>query len=212
MRRQTSRRASAEAPRVPEDAGSVLLPLARAAIAARLGRSQGRPQADWLTEPGASFVTLTVASRLRGCIGSLTAHRALGDDIESNAVAAAFRDARFRPLAAPELDALRIEVSVLTEPEPICAASRAEALAQLVPGADGVILNSGGRRATFLPQVWQQLPDPEEFYRALLRKAGLPPNHWDAGTTLERYGVESWIEPEPDPNNQRRQERMTSGA
>lgn len=196
MKQPSGRRVPAEALRVPEDAGQVLLPLARAAIAARFGHSLRRPSARWLAEPGASFVTLTIAGRLRGCIGSLTAHRSLGDDIEANAVAAAFRDARFPPLAASELEAIRIEVSVLTEPEPLRAASRGEALAQLVPGTDGVIVNSGGRRATFLPQVWQQLPDPEEFLRALLRKAGLSPNHWDADTTLERYGVASWIEPE----------------
>lgn len=196
MKQPAGRRVPAEALRVPEDAGQVLLPLARAAIAARFGRSVPRPSAGWLAEPGASFVTLTIAGRLRGCIGSLTAHRSLGDDIEANAVAAAFRDARFPPLAASELEAIRIEVSVLTEPEPLRAASRGEALAQLVPGTDGVIVNSGGRRATFLPQVWQQLPDPEEFLRALLRKAGLSPNHWDADTTLQRYGVASWIEPE----------------
>ena len=85
---------------------------------------------------------------------------------------------------------------MLTAAGPLRAASRGEALAHLVPGTDGVIADWGGRRATFLPQVWQQLPDPEEFLRALLRKAGLSPNHWDADTTLERYGVASWIEPE----------------
>ena len=100
MKQPPGRRVPAEALRVPEDAGQVLLPLARAAIAARFGHSLRRPSARWLAEPDASFVTLTIAGPLGGCIGAFTAHRPLSDDIEANAVAAAFRDARFPPLAA----------------------------------------------------------------------------------------------------------------
>lgn len=184
---------------VPAQAGDVLLPLARAAIGAKLGRILPRPDASWLDAPGASFVTLTLDGRLRGCIGSLTAHRPLRDDVAANARAAAFRDARFPPLTPDEFDRVRIEVSVLTPPKPMPVTSRQEALAELVPGQDGVIVDCAGNRATFLPQVWRQLPDPDQFLRALMQKADLPPNHWDADTTLERYRVGSWSEPANHP-------------
>lgn len=210
--------------RVPADAGDVLLPLARAAIAARLGEELPRPDETWLDLPGASFVTLILRGALRGCIGSVTARRPLGDDVAANARAAAFRDPRFPPLTAEEFADIRIEVSVLTPPKLIPAASRQDALAELVPGKDGVIVDCRQNRATFLPQVWRHLPDPDRFLRALMLKADLPPNHWDSDTTLARYRVCSWSEPvipptpasdvfgAPDPDADRREEQMPHGA
>jgi len=181
----------------PDDAGPVLTGLARAAIEQRLDLRDDlvadRP--EWLREPGASFVTLTLDGRLRGCIGSLVAHRPLGQDVASNAQAAAFADPRFRPLRAADVDLVRVEVSVLGPSEPIVFTDRADALRQLRPGVDGVILDAGWHRATFLPQVWDELPDPDEFLRHLLAKADLPPDRWDATIRLARYGVTAFAEP-----------------
>lgn len=147
--------------------------------------------------PGASFVTLTEDGRLRGCIGSLEARRPLRADVAGNAVAAATRDPRFLPVAPEEVARLRIEVSVLTPQRPLEAVSREEALARLRPGVDGVVLEDGYHRATFLPQVWEQLPDPDAFLGHLARKAGLSPSHWSPRTRLFIYEVGAAIEPDP---------------
>jgi AmmeMemoRadiSam system protein A len=175
--------------------------LARAAIGRELGLGDpaANPSArqDWLEADGASFVTLTAGGRLRGCIGSLLAWRALGEDVADNAVSAATRDPRFPPLGPAELADVGIEVSVLSAPAPVPASSRADALAQLRPGIDGVIVSDAGRRATFLPQVWQDLPDPELFMGHLLRKAGLPVDWWGPATRLERYTVAAFGEEGP---------------
>lgn len=130
--------------------------------------------AHWLRSPGASFVTLTQRGCLRGCIGSLEAHRALYLDVQANAVAAALRDPRFPPLPADELHFTRVEVSLLSATEPLAFESEADALAQLRPGVDGILLEYGSLRSTFLPQVWEQLPGPQDFMSQLKRKAGLP--------------------------------------
>ncbi len=181
---------------LPDNAGATLLPLARHAIAQRLRRQAAAPDTGeaWLAERGASFVTLTIDGDLRGCIGSLEAHRPLAEDVVSNAQSAAFGDPRFPPLSSDELDDVRIEVSVLSAPVPMSFSSRAGALAQLRPGVDGLILTSGHHRATFLPQVWSQLPDPEQFVSHLVRKAGLPASHWGPAVRLERYTVTSFEE------------------
>lgn len=181
---------------LPDDAGRVLLALARNAIAERLGRATTpvTDRAEWLSEPGACFVTLTMDDQLRGCIGSLTARRPLRDDVVGNARLAAFEDRRFLPLTASEFDRVRLEVSVLSAPEPFPVSGRADALAQLVPGVDGLVISAGAHRATFLPQVWEQLPQPSSFLDALQRKAGLPPGGWDRRTRLERYRVRAWTE------------------
>lgn len=182
--------------RLPADAGTLLLPLARSVIASGLGQRVDTPgaQAAWLDQPGAGFVTLTMAGKLRGCIGTIDAHRALRNDITSNARAAAFHDRRFGPLSAAEYRQIRVEVSVLTTPEPIAFNDRADALNKLVPNVDGIVLTLGVHRATFLPQVWEQLPRPEEFLQALLRKAGLAGDHWDSKIKLERYHAQVWTE------------------
>lgn len=182
---------------LPHEAGEVLLPLARNAISTHLGGpGTPRPSAPaWLDQPGASFVTLTRNGRLRGCIGSLEPWRPLGDDVASNAVSAATRDPRFQPVRLPELDALRIEVSVLSPREPIDFPDEAGAVAALRPGVDGVVLSHGRHRGTFLPQVWDQVPDPARFLDQLKVKAGLPPSWWDDDVRLERYTVQAWEEP-----------------
>lgn len=185
----------------PQDdptAGPALFALARSAIAARGGPvpdPQGAPA--WLAEPGAAFVTLTLDGRLRGCVGSIHPRRSLRDDIVANARAAAFGDSRFRPLAASELPAVRIEVSLLSALEPLPARSREDLLAALRPGADGLVLGWRGHRGTFLPQVWEQLPDREDFVDHLLHKAGLPVFFWEPDMVAHRFGVTSWTEPRP---------------
>jgi hypothetical protein len=177
--------------------GATLLPLARAAIARALGRHHAaRDTAPWLQEPGACFVTLTQGRQLRGCIGSLEACRPLLADVQANAVAAALHDPRFAPLAAQELDHTEIEVSLLSPMQALTFASEAEALAQLRPGVDGVLLEFGARRSTFLPQVWEQLPDADAFMAQLKRKAGLPASFWAAEVRLQRYTVSKWKESE----------------
>ena len=177
--------------------GRVLLPLARAAIARELGRPHASDaSAPWLHEPGASFVTLTQQGRLRGCIGSLEPHRPLLADVRANAVAAALRDPRFAPLAARELEATEVEVSLLSPMQPMTFAGEAEALAQLRPGIDGVVLSFGAQRGTFLPQVWEQLPETRDFMAQLKRKAGLPADFWHAELRLLRYTVSKYKEGE----------------
>jgi AmmeMemoRadiSam system protein A len=177
------------------DRGEILLRLARETILRELlGTTVGTAEGDWLAVPGATFVTLTHIGKLRGCMGSLQAHRALRDDVQANALAAAFRDPRFMPLSASELDQLRVEVSLLSPTETLSFDSEADALAQLKPLQDGVILQFGRQRATFLPQVWEQLPQPEDFMAQLKRKAGLPSGFWSDAIRLERYRVQKWRE------------------
>ena len=175
--------------------GQTLLPIARASIARTLGRSLAASEtAPWLLDPGACFVTLTQQGELRGCIGSLEAHRPLLVDVKANAVAAAFRDPRFSPLAVQELEYTEIEISLLSPMRALTFAGEAEALAQLRPGVDGVVFEFGARRSTFLPQVWEQLPDTQEFMAHLKRKAGLPASFWAAEVRLQRYTVSKWKE------------------
>ncbi|HSQ72209.1 MAG TPA: AmmeMemoRadiSam system protein A, partial [Rubrivivax sp.] len=177
--------------------GRVLVATARRSIADALGLvvPPAEPAADHpaLDRPGASFVTLHGADgRLRGCVGHLEAIRPLRDDVHANARSAAFHDSRFEALRADEWPGLSIEISVLDPAEPLAAASEADARAALRPGVDGVILEWRGRRATFLPQVWQQLPDGGDFIAALKRKAGLAADFWSAELRLSRYRVRSF--------------------
>lgn len=177
--------------------GAALLSRARNAIASALGRPlQPEELHPALQQPGATFVTLHDAEgQLRGCIGSLEAEALLEDDVRHNAAAAAFNDRRFAPLQDHEWDGLQIEVSLLDTPEPLPATrSMADALRKLRPGVDGVILEYKGHRATFLPQVWDQLPEPAAFMAALLHKAGLPSDFWADDLRLQRYRVRSFEE------------------
>ncbi len=173
-----------------------LLSLARDAI--RHGLSAGDPPStatgdmpEPLRAPGAAFVTLTLDGQLRGCIGSLQAYRPLGVDVSDNAYNAAFRDPRFPPLTAAEFERLHVHISILTPPEPMEFASEQDLLQQLNPGKDGLIIAAAGRRGTFLPSVWEQLPDREDFLRHLKLKAGLSPNYWSDDVQVWRYGTES---------------------
>lgn len=182
---------------LPPDAGDTLLPLARAAIAAEFGvRLPADDSAGWLLEPGCCFVTLTTHGLLHGCIGSTTPRHALLDDVRANAVGAAFRDPRFPALTRGELGATSIEVSVLSPISPLTFTSEHDAIARLRPGVDGVVLEYGARRATFLPQVWERVPDREEFLAQLKIKLGLPPTFWSDDLTLSRYTVTAFHEEE----------------
>jgi AmmeMemoRadiSam system protein A len=175
--------------------GASLLEFARAAIAAELEMARAaEPAPDRMAAIGATFVTLRRAGELRGCIGTVDAWRPLADDVRANAVAAAFRDPRFTPLTRTEFSDTTIEVSLLASAEPVLAADEAEALVMLRPGIDGVILEFKRHRATFLPQVWEQLPEPRDFLDALRHKAGLPARFWSDDMRLSRYAVAKFAE------------------
>jgi len=180
----------------PADAGAVLLQLARATISSELGLSP--PGADaagaWLARQGACFVTLMLDARLRGCIGTLRAHRTLGEDARANAVGAAFRDPRFKPLTAAEFPGIAVEISVLSPLEPLVFTNETEALGQLRPELDGLVFEYGHHSSTFLPQVWADVREPADFLAHLKYKAGLPPDFWDKDVKLSRYTVQKWRE------------------
>jgi len=171
---------------------TTLLQLARTSITH--GLQTGRPLAvdltaypGALTEQRASFVTLERYGQLRGCIGMLQASRPLALDVAENAFAAAFRDPRFPPLSPAELTDLDLHISVLSSASTLNFSSEADLLAQLRPGVDGLILEEGHHRATFLPSVWEQLPEPQQFLQHLKQKAGLPRNYWSDSLSISRY-------------------------
>jgi len=185
------------APVAPEEAGRRLLALARAAIAHRFGELAEAPRVDaplWLRQAGATFVTLTRAGTLRGCIGSLEPRRALGDDVVANALGAAFGDPRFAPLTAAEWPGTQLEVSLLSTPKSIHFADDAELLESIEPGVDGLIVQLNDRRATFLPQVWESIPDKRRFLAELVAKAGLPADTRLARCRVLRYRAMKWRE------------------
>jgi AmmeMemoRadiSam system protein A len=185
--------------------GQVLVRLARQQIEQHLGVKPDRPVTAEDLEAAAFhhrqgvFVTLHKQGDLRGCIGSLAAVESVVDGIKRNALNAAFHDYRFKPLTAGELSALHVEVSVLTDPEPLGYEDADHLLRLLHPGRDGVILKGPrGESATFLPQVWQQLPAPEQFLGHLCRKAGLAEGAWRSGTLeILIYQVQSFEETRP---------------
>ena len=178
--------------------GTTLLQQARNAIAAKLGQPViAAVDLPELHKSAATFVTLTQGGELRGCIGSLEAWRPLLIDVQENACSAAFRDPRFAPLRPEELPITCVEISLLTPAEPMSFSNEAEALAQLRPDIDGVIFTAGRHHSTFLPQVWEQLPDPANFMAHLKQKAGLPASYWGPNVQLERYTVKKWKEATP---------------
>jgi len=186
---------AAPAGEIPPDAGRVLLPLARSAIAAQFGLGQAaQDERPWLKQQGACFITLMHEDKLRGCIGTLRAHRALADDVKANAVAAAFRDPRFTPLDAGEFAAVALELSVLSALESVTFSDETDALRQLRAGMDGLVFEYGHHTSTFLPQVWDNFKEPAEFVAHLKYKAGLPPDFWDPTVRLSRYTVHKWRE------------------
>jgi AmmeMemoRadiSam system protein A len=184
----------------PADRGAALLGLARAALVAAV-RGEAAPQAsldsveeEWLLAPGASFVTLRSQGELRGCIGCLEPRRPLVEDVRANARAAALEDRRFHPVRQEELGEISLEVSVLLPLEELEFADEAELLSALRPGVDGVVIECDGRRATFLPQVWDSLPDKTVFLEQLRLKAGLPKGFWSDRLRAWRYSVEKFKE------------------
>jgi AmmeMemoRadiSam system protein A len=184
----------AESDRLSDRNREILRDLARVSIQEGLAHRRP-PEVDAtefpaeLREHGAAFVTLTTDGRLRGCIGSCSPRRSLVEDVAVNAFAAAFRDPRFPPLTRPELDALEVHLSILTPLEPIAVASREELLEVLRPGVDGLLLEEPPRRSTFLPQVWEMLPEPEAFLEELLLKGGFPRRYWSPELKVHRYQV-----------------------
>jgi MEMO1 family protein len=176
--------------------GATLLHVAASSIEHGLRHAQplavtAGDYAHALRSAGASFVTLSDAGRLRGCVGSPEAHRPLVEDVAVNGFAAAFRDDRFPGLAPEERYSLRVSVSVLSPPQPLRFADEAELLVQLRPGRDGLIINSNGRRALFLPQVWESLGEVHEFVGHLKEKAGLTRAHWASDFRAWRFVAES---------------------
>ncbi len=182
------------------DQGAALVQLARAALHHVTGApAMSTPaQEPWLEAAGACFVTLSKNGALRGCIGSLMAHRSIKDDVIHNATAAALSDHRFTPVTADEAPHLAIEVSVLTSPVPLGFANEAHALWQLEPLVDGVIfsaeVNGQHYRSTFLPQVWGQMADAQQFMAQLKMKAGLPADFWSNAVQLQTYRVQEFHE------------------
>ena len=177
---------------------SLLLQVARDAISQALEKSavprrslfQGLENIPELKEERATFVTLTIGGALRGCIGMLEACRPLVEDVAENARAAAFSDPRFAPLSKDEFEKTEIHISVLSPPEEMVFSSEADLIAQIRPGVDGLILQEGGRRGTFLPSVWEELPEVELFLMHLKMKAGLPNTYWSDTLRVSRYTAE----------------------
>jgi AmmeMemoRadiSam system protein A len=166
-----------------EEEGRHLLSIARRTIEKKLFHQEEEPSSDRrelpkYDEKRGTFVTLTIEGGLRGCIGHIVPQERLIEGVRINAINAAFRDPRFRPLTPKEWEKVRIEVSILTEPVPLQYSDAEDLLRKLRPGKDGVILKKGFHQATFLPQVWEQLPDVKEFLMQLCHKAGLNGDAW----------------------------------
>jgi AmmeMemoRadiSam system protein A len=162
---------------------SVLLKQARLALAQGVSGAPLKPLhlEDFppkLREPGVTFVTLTINGQLRGCVGALEAYQPLIEDVREHTISAALRDFRFSPVLPDELAAIEIEISRLTAPQLFAYRNAEDLLAKLRPGIDGVVLSDGLRRATFLPQVWEKLPEPELFLEHLCQKMGAPADLW----------------------------------
>lgn len=165
----------------------MLVKLARQTLMERLGKPVPQSQVDSLNtalkDPcfqivSGTFVTLKIDGQLRGCIGNLASNESLVSGVRRNAINAAFHDPRFAPLSAAELDLVEIEISILTEPKPMEYHDSADLLKKLRPNVDGVTISAGHTSATFLPQVWEQLPKPQEFLSHLCMKAGLSADAW----------------------------------
>lgn len=179
--------------------GDGLLRLARGSI--EYGLIHGEPLpvkhdelSAALTEPAATFTTLRMEGELRGCCGTLEATRPLAADVARSAFQAAFRDSRFDPVGESELGVIRLELSVLSPLEPMRFTDETDLLDQLTPGTDGLVIVLGERRATFLPTVWKQLPQPRLFLAALKKKCGLPPDYWSEQLKFRRYWTSSYSE------------------
>lgn len=186
-------------PEYRKDVRQVMLTLGRESIAHGLDTGlpltlSDPPPAGELAENRASFVTLRQAGELRGCMGSLEAMSSLAEGVARNAFQSAFEDPRFRRLPSSALNTLDIEISVLSALEPMTIHSEAELLGELKPLVDGLVLDAGPYRSTFLPKVWEQLRDPQEFLYALKRKVGLPDEYWSHNIRVYRYQTETFAE------------------
>jgi AmmeMemoRadiSam system protein A len=188
-----------------EEQGRVLLRLARQSLCRRLGiptdNDEDRALArslqldDMFRRRCGVFVTLQIKGRLRGCIGSLTGTETVQDGVMRNALCAAFSDSRFQPLTVNECERIDIEISILSEPQPLAYKDANDLLAKLRPQVDGVIIRKGVYGATFLPQVWDQLPHPEDFLSRLCQKAGLSSEIWrHEKLSVETYQVQHFHE------------------
>lgn len=178
--------------------GRRLLKLARESIHHHLGGPlPDVPEGADYQQKAATFVTVMRRGELHGCIGTLEPQRTLVDDVQHNAVAAAFFDPRSRPLLPAELTSIALEVSLLGPLEIVPVRSEEEALEKLRPHVDGVVLRNGRHRATFLPQVWEKLPNPVEFLTQLKQKAGMPAQGWAPGMEVLRYSLTKWIDSSP---------------
>lgn len=185
-----------------QEQGRVLLCVARNTLNEHFGHSaEGTPKVGPPTDPAlqapcGTFVTLKIGGDLRGCIGTLTGREPLVDGVRTHALNAAFHDPRFGPLTAEELARVNIEVSVLTEPQALSYDGADDLIAKLRPHVDGIILRKGNASATFLPQVWEQLPKPEAFLSHLCLKAGLSADAWRKGPLqVQTYQVQYFEEP-----------------
>ncbi len=181
---------------IPTCDRAVLIEVARASIGHGLshGKALTVDPANFegvLAQPGASFVTLKIEGRLRGCIGRIEPDGPLVCSVAKNAYAAAFNDPRFDPLTGPEFARLNVHISVLSEPTEVKFDSEDDLLGQLRPGVDGLVLEAGRCRGTFLPAVWQTLPEPRQFLNQLKVKAGLHPDAWPEDAHVLRYTCES---------------------
>jgi AmmeMemoRadiSam system protein A len=182
--------------------GVILIKLARKTIAENLGIAENDAgnldtalkDKAFLDKRG-TFVTLTINNQLRGCIGNLSPNKTILEGVKDNAVNAAFYDPRFPALTKKELGEVDIEISLLTEPQPLVFVNADDLLDRLRPGIDGVIIQKSGRSATFLPQVWEQLPDKKDFLNHLCTKAGLPSDAWRSpGLLVQVYQVQYFHE------------------
>jgi len=183
-----------------EEEGRYLLSFARKTIEQKIFNLGAQLElesfdSNTFSEKRGTFVTLTIDGGLRGCIGNIVPQESLLDGVKANAINAAFRDPRFEPLSEKEWEKVKIEISILTDPKPLDYSNRRDLLEKMKPGSDGVILKKGYNKATFLPQVWEQLPEKKEFLTHLCLKAGLDGNEWEKGKLeVSTYQVQAFEE------------------
>ena len=200
QKNHTEETAMTDKNKLTEDEGNYLLSVARKTIEQRLSSQNEQTQSDadrsskFLEQRG-TFVTLTTGGNLRGCIGHIIPQESLIEGIRVNAINAAFQDPRFPPLTREEWEKVKVEISILTEPKPLAYSDAQDLLQKLRPEIDGVIIRKGYHQSTFLPQVWEQLPQKEEFLSHLCLKAGLGSDSWKAGDLeVSTYQVQAFEE------------------